>query len=141
MTSGVPAADERGWADLADLVLALGQRVGARGHPGLTGPERAILRHLAHRAPATPSRIAAATGLQRANVSAALGRLQARGFIRRQADPADGRGVTVRLTGPGRAAHQLVRRECAGLLAAAAADDATGLDAALGLLGRLRDGL
>ena len=42
--------------------------------------------------------VAAATGLQRSNLSRALRELESKGLVRRSVDPADSRGVVVRST-------------------------------------------
>lgn len=88
-----------------------------------------------------PSQIAAATGLQRTNLSTTLRGLESKGLIERQANPADGRGVTVSPTDLGRANYIRVRREWATAVRQAAADDATHLEAALSLLTAIKDGL
>ncbi|MER5755853.1 MarR family transcriptional regulator [Streptomyces sp. NPDC002088] len=49
------------------------------------------MRRLRHDPAARPSRIAAATGLQRTNLSTVLGGLERKGLIERRADPGDGR--------------------------------------------------
>jgi DNA-binding MarR family transcriptional regulator len=90
---------------------------------------------------ASPSQIAAATGLQRTNLSTTLRGLESKGLIERQANPADGRGVTVSPTDLGRTNYIRVRREWAIAVRQAAANDATHLDAALSLLTAVKEGL
>jgi DNA-binding MarR family transcriptional regulator len=93
------------------------------------------------RRPAPPSRIADATGLQRTNLSTVLRGLEQKGLIERRADPGDGRGVTVHTTERGRTNYELVRREWATGVSAAADHAATHLDAALALLTSVESGL
>jgi DNA-binding MarR family transcriptional regulator len=134
--------DEQRWADLADLILAISREVRFHGEGvRLTRPEGMVMRHLVHRGPAAPSRIAEATGLQRPNVSAALLRLQRQGLIRRETSADDGRSVIVRPTGRGHRAWRLIRRRWAATVAAAAGGDSAGLEEALALLTAIRDGM
>jgi DNA-binding MarR family transcriptional regulator len=55
--------------------------------------------------------IAAATGLQRTNLSTVLRSLEHKDLIDRRSSPDDGRGVTVGATARGRSNYELVRRE------------------------------
>lgn len=138
--------DEQRWADLADLALIISRELQYRGYSdekalSLTQSEGIVMRCLIQGEPAAPSQIAAATGLQRTNLSTTLRGLEHKGLVQRQADPADGRGVTVSPTEQGRDNYALVRREWAGAVSEAAARDTTHLDAAITLLGAIRDGL
>jgi len=142
-----PAADPR-WADLADLVLIIGREIQFRGYTderavSLSPSEGMVMRHLQRDPAAPPSRIAAATGLQRTNLSTVLRGLERKGLIERRAQPEDGRGVTVHPTELGRRNYALVRNEWADAVSAAAAagDQAGNLDAALGLLRAIEAGL
>lgn len=81
-----------------------------------------------------PSRIAAATGLQRTNLSTVLRGLEQKGFIERRTHSGDGRGVTVHATERGRSNATLVRQEWAAAVSEAAHHDTEHLDAALALL-------
>ncbi|WP_410790056.1 MarR family winged helix-turn-helix transcriptional regulator [Kribbella sp. C-35] len=137
---------EEGWADLADLALIIGREIQYRGYTdpdavGLTQSEGMVMRHLVNGEPAAPSQIAAATGLQRTNLSTTLRGLEHKGLIQRQANPSDGRGVTVTRTERGRANHLAVRREWARAVSDAADHDDTNLQAALTLLTTIKDGL
>ncbi len=67
--------------------------------------------------------------------------LEHKGLIQRQANPSDGRGVTVSPTERGRCNYTRVRHERATAVAAAAGEDTTNLDAALALLMTVKDGL
>ena len=134
------------WAELADLALIISREIQYRGYAdeqaiGLTQSEGMVMRYLLESEPAAPSQIAAATGLQRTNLSTTLRGLEHKGLITRQANPDDGRGVTVSPTDRGRANYVRVRREWATAVRRAAADDATHLDAALSLLTAVKDGL
>lgn len=138
---------EEGWADLADLALVISREIQYRGYTdpdavGLTQSEGMVMRYLLQdEAAAAPSQIAAATGLQRTNLSTTLRSLEHKGMIQRQASPDDGRGVTVSPTDHGRANSALVRHEWATAVRDAAGGDDTHLDAALTLLSTIRDGL
>ena len=90
-------------ADFADLVLAVGRALKARvaEHPSvfdLSVTEVTVLRYLDHHPDVSPSTVAAATGLQRSNMSRALRELEAKGLVKRSSDPADHRGAVLRST-------------------------------------------
>lgn len=134
------------WADLADLVLVIAREIQFRGYSDqrafrLTQSEGMVMRHLLNSAPATPSQLATATGLQRTNLSSVLRGLESKDLIERHGSHDDRRGVTVHPTDLGRTNYALVRGEWAQAVAKAAANDTTGLDEALGLLTAVRDGL
>jgi DNA-binding MarR family transcriptional regulator len=138
--------NQRRWAELADLILIIGREIQFRGYPderavSLSQSEGMVMRHLLQRGPAAPSQIAAATGLQRTNLSTVLRALEHKGLVEREAHPSDGRGVTVRATEHGRANYALVRREWAAAVSAAAGQSTGDLDAALALLTKVKDGL
>ena len=99
------------------------------------------MRYLQTDPDAPPSRIAAATGLQRTNLSAVLRGLEGKGLIERHASSEDGRGVTVRPTEHGKSNYALVRQEWARAVSAAAGGDSSDLDPALRLLRDIEDGL
>ncbi|HEY7007773.1 MAG TPA: MarR family transcriptional regulator [Jatrophihabitantaceae bacterium] len=140
-----PATDER-WAELADLILVIAREIQFRGYQDdraipLSQSEGVVMRYLNAHGPAAPSRIAAATGLQRTNLSTVLRTLEQRELIERTANPHDGRAVTVRPTSRGRTNYRLVRREWAAEISQAAGADGTGLDQAVSLLHAIADGL
>ncbi|MFC6703819.1 MarR family winged helix-turn-helix transcriptional regulator [Flexivirga alba] len=115
-----PPIDER-WAELADHILVIAREIQFRDYQDeqavpLTQSEGMVMRYLNQNNDASPSRIAAATGLQRTNLSTVLRGLAQKGLIERQARPADGRGVTVVTTARGRDNYHLVRQEWAQLL-------------------------
>jgi DNA-binding MarR family transcriptional regulator len=139
-------ADEQRWADLADLALVISREIQYRGYTderalSLTQAEGMVMRYLLQGEPAAPSQIADATGLQRTNLSTTLRGLEQKGLIARQADPHDGRRVTVSPTGHGRRNYALVRHQWATAVAAAAGHDTSHLDAALTLLTAVKDGM
>ena len=137
--------DER-WEDLADLVLIIAREIQFRGYTDeqavrLSASEGMVMRHLQHEPTSPPSRIAAATGLQRTNLSTVLRGLERKGLIERRSASDDRRGVTVHTTALGRSNYALVRKEWAEAVSAAAGNNANGLDTALRLLGRIENGL
>jgi DNA-binding MarR family transcriptional regulator len=137
--------DER-WADLADLALIIAREIQFRGYTderavSLSPSEGMVMRHLLGDPAAPPSRIAAATGLQRTNLSTTLRGLETKGLIERRVSEDDRRGVTVHVTDRGRANYALVRQEWATAVATAAAHDTTNLNAALALLEAVKTGL
>ncbi|NVN49440.1 MarR family winged helix-turn-helix transcriptional regulator [Mycolicibacterium hippocampi] len=90
-------------ADLADVVMAVARAVRARAsaEPAvveLSATEITVLRYLDHHPDVGPSVVAAATGLQRSNLSRALRDLETKGLVRRSADPTDSRGAVLRST-------------------------------------------
>ena len=140
-----PDGDGR-WADLADLVLIIAREIQFRGYADeqaipLSQSEGMVMRYLQTDPDAAPSRIAAATGLQRTNLSAVLRGLEHKGLIERRVSPEDGRGVTVRPTEHGKSNYALVRQEWARAVSAAAGGDTGDIDAALRLLRDVEAGL
>ncbi|TPQ19437.1 MarR family winged helix-turn-helix transcriptional regulator [Streptomyces sporangiiformans] len=137
---------EQRWAELADLVLIISREIQFRRYTDeravhLSQSEGMVMRYLKSDPDAAPSRIAAATGLQRTNLSTVLRGLEQKGFIERRTHSGDGRGVTVHSTERGRNNTILVRREWATTLAEAANHDTEHLDAALALLSAVETGL
>lgn len=110
----------------------------------MTPAQFAVINHLWHRArpSQSPAKIADAMQVTRATMTSTLGRLERRGLVAVEADPADGRGKQVALTEAGRA----IRGACIAALApllpvAEAALEPDELDQALALLRRLRERL
>lgn len=133
------------YADLADVILALARIINADAHSDtgvveLTATEVNVMRFVDRHPGASPSTVAAATGLQRSNLSRALRDLESKGLIERVADETDGRQV--RLVPTALAARNLrrLRGSWSRLLSAAGADDQD-LDAALATLRDLELGL
>jgi len=144
--AAIAAADELRWAELADLVLIIAREIQFRPYTDeraihLSQSEGMVMRYLQRPGEATPSRIAAATGLQRTNLSATLRSLEHKGLIERRAYPKDGRAVTVHATERGISNYALVRREWAAAVSAAAGGDQANLDAALAVLHAVEAGL
>ncbi len=142
----VPPADDPRWADLADLVLIISREIQFRGYTDaraipLSQSEGMVMRYLLQDPAAPPSRIAAATGLQRTNLSTVLRGLERKGLIERRASPEDGRGVTIHPTERGQSNYAVVRQEWASAVSAAADGDTSNLDAALALLSTVETGL
>jgi DNA-binding MarR family transcriptional regulator len=140
------ATTDSRWADLADLALIIAREIQIRGYAderaqSLSPSEGMVMRYLQTGPGAPPSRIAAATGIQRNNLSPVLRTLEAKGLIERRVDREDRRGVTVHLTDLGRTNYVVARQEWAGAVAAAAGHDTTNLDAALALLTAVETGL
>jgi DNA-binding MarR family transcriptional regulator len=74
---------------------------------GLRLPHFSVLNHLVRLGDgSTPGQLARAFQLTKATMTNTLQRLEARGFIRVEADPADGRGKRVFLTAAGRDRRQ-----------------------------------
>jgi len=144
--STLRSAEGQRWADLADLALIVSREIQYRGYAdeqvlSLTQSEGAVMRHLLQVDAAAPSQIAAATGLQRTNLSTTLRGLERKDLIQRETDPNDRRRVTVTSTDHGRSNYALARHEWATAVATAAGHDTTHLDAALALLTAVKDGL
>lgn len=146
MQTARPRADQL--ADLADLVLTVARAIKAdmSAHPAvldLSATEVTVLRYLDHHPGVSPSAVAAATGLQRSNLSRALRDLEGKGLVERSVDPGDGRSVVLQSTQL--AADNLARLRTlwARLLGDALTADGRepDLDAALELLGSLERGL
>jgi len=140
------STDEQRWAELADLALIISREIQYRGYTderamSLTQSEGMVMRYLVQGDSAAPSQIAEATGLQRTNLSTVLRGLERKGLIQRQANPSDGRGVTVSPTELGHRNYSLVRHEWAAEVSIAGGHDTTNLDAALTLLTAIKDGL
>jgi DNA-binding MarR family transcriptional regulator len=133
------------WARLADLVLIIAREIQFRGYSDkravpLTASEGMVMRYLQTHPVAQPNQIALATGLQRSNLSTLLRGLEHKDLLERLISADDRRSVTVRLTERGAANYALVRREWAAAVCKAA-NDASNLDAALGVLGEIEAGL
>lgn len=132
-------------ADLADVILALARTISTDAHldPGivdLTSTEINVMRFVDRNPGASPAAVAAATGLQRSNLSRALRELEAKGMVEKTVSDSDGRQA--RLHSTERAAENLkrLRANWSRLLTAAGADPRH-LDAALAMLTELEAGL
>jgi len=139
------SADAR-WEDLADLVLIIAREIQFRGYSDeravrLSPSEGMVMRHLQHEPASPPSHIAAATGLQRTNLSTVLRSLEHKGLIERRSASDDRRGVTVHPTTLGTSNYALVRREWGEAVSSAVGDNPSGLDTTLRLLSKIESGL
>lgn len=111
--------------------------------PGdLTLPERSALARLDRAGSATPGALARLEQISPQAMGTTLAGLEARGLIKRRADPQDGRRVIYSLTDDGRSAQRDKRSARTEQLANALADGFTGeelrtLEAAAPLLERL----
>lgn len=139
--------DER-LAELADLVLTLGRavRAPAASDPSLvelSPTEVTVMHYIDHHAGVSPSIVAAATGLQRSNLSRALRELEAKGMVERTADPDDQRQALLRGTPKAAANLTRVRASWARQLgnALAASGQECDIASALELLRALDQGL
>ena len=115
-------------ARFAELVLSVSRRLnlldhGDAGSVPLSPLEAMVMRHIDAVPGTTPSRIAASLGLKSSNASAALRDLEAKGFVRRSVDPADGRSVRVEPTAFARDNLASKRRYWVDLLAPMLGDD------------------
>ncbi|MCM0619110.1 MarR family winged helix-turn-helix transcriptional regulator [Nocardioides bruguierae] len=159
-TAPPPAGGGDGWAalpggdpdavrhaDVADHVAAIARELLGRHFPHdavpLTANEVAVLRFV-HRHPgATSGQAAAATGLQRSNLSTTLRALERQGLIERTHGE-DARTVRLHATDRAEASTRAVRRQWSGLVAQALAEaDVAEEDLAttLRVLAALEDGL
>jgi len=135
------------WADLADLVLRVAREIQVRGYEdveavSLSPSEGAVMRYLYDRPVASPGEIADATGQQRTNLSTVLASLEGQGLIARRGSADDRRRVEVVRTARGAANYQLVRREwAAAVKAAAGTGEGQHLAAAVELLEAIEQGL
>lgn len=105
---------------------------------GIAIPEWRVLAVLARFAPLTAGGLCGRAAMDKVQVSRALARLIARGWVERAVDPADRRRATLRLTAAGQRAHEIIvpiaRRAESDLLAALDTQDRRNLDRILGQL-------
>lgn len=134
-------------ADLADVVMAVSRAIKLRtaADPAvldLSTTEVTVLRFIDHHPGISPSAVAAATGLQRSNLSRALRELEAKQLVRRSADPADNRQSLLQSTALAAENLAHIRAIWSGLLrdALEGAGDHD-IASALELLGTLERGL
>ena len=139
-------------ADLVDLVTSIAREVRHGAPQGsssgsasasadvvrLSSPETAVMRHVDRNPGVTAGELAAATGLQRSNLSTALRSLEASGLIERRLD---GRSVHVHPTARAAQNLALLRDEWAARVEAALGGEAGSIDTALELLRSLEGGL
>lgn len=128
--------------DIADRILALAREIrfaDAASHEVITPLETSVMRYIDRHPGASARVVADASLLTSSNFSRALRNLESKGFVRREADPEDGRSV--RLYPTERAAQNLrdIHDRWSDVLAGVLTDE----DAArlAGLLAELEDGL
>lgn len=125
-------------ADLAEAVLSVARRLTILGNRdsgalALSPLEALVMRHIDRSPGCTPSELAAHLGLKTSNASTALRELEAKGFVTRSIDPADGRSVRVHPTALARANRDRKRESWASALSTRH-DDWSALKPALTLL-------
>lgn len=86
------------WGEFAELLLRVARELDPHGGSApdvvtLTGTESVVMRWIDWHPGTTPSATAAATGLHRSNLSAALRELERKAMVERRATPDDGRQV------------------------------------------------
>ncbi|WP_432503072.1 MarR family winged helix-turn-helix transcriptional regulator [Kineococcus arenarius] len=145
-TAQPPGNDEL--ADLADLLMTVARDLQSRhgaveGVVALTATETTVMRHLDRNPGTSPSAAAAATGLQRSNLSATVRSLEAKGLVERSHDAHDGRGVALHPTALAARNLALLRAHWADRLRRAlnGGDDDDAVRGALALLERIEHGL
>ena len=134
------------WEAFADLVLIIAREIAFRGYTDaratpLTPSEGMVMRYLQSNDAAGPTQIAAATGLQRTNLSTVLRGLERKGLVEKRASSDDARAIAVHLTKRGTINYVAARREWGTAVSAAAGYDAGDLEAALRVLSRVESGL
>jgi|EndMetStandDraft_6_1072998.scaffolds.fasta_scaffold92177_2 DNA-binding MarR family transcriptional regulator len=136
--------DER-LADLADMILALARTIATELQPDeqvveLTVTEINVLRFVDRHPGASPTEVAAATGLQRSNLSRAVRSLESKGLVKRSTDGGDGRHAQLHTTRRADANLRRLRAHWSRLLSSAGAD-LRNLDPALRMLADLEAGI
>jgi DNA-binding MarR family transcriptional regulator len=102
VADSAPASLEPPWQHLREANILLRSRMSQElGRFDLTVSE-AVMLELCGRGPARASDVARALGLTAAGATDALDRFEARGYVRRRADPDDRRAVQIVLTPAGR---------------------------------------
>lgn len=138
-------ADDESLADLAAAILRTAREILLVEEPPvrLTPSQSAVMRWLDTHEGATPSALADGIGLQRSNLSVVLRSLEEIGFLRRDRDPADGRGSLLHKTDAARRNLAAVRADWADRLRTALGDTATPAElvGATVLLAAAADGL
>jgi DNA-binding MarR family transcriptional regulator len=132
-------------ADLADLVLAIARVLNTEAHleqqiVHLTATEINVMRYIDRHHGTSPTAVAAATGLQRSNLSRVLRDLEARGMVQRTADASDGRQARLEPTARAGANLRRLRANWSRLLSVADVDRRD-LDATLATLTEIEAGL
>lgn len=125
---------------LAELTSEHTRPIYRRRH-GLTRTEWRVLVNLAEREPQTATELCACVPAHKTKISRALAALESRGWLRRQADPADHRRAWASLTPAGRRAVEAIfpqmQAATAALLAPLSDDERAAVDRGLAVLERL----
>ena len=123
------------------VVTRLARRLRQQGETSASPTQLAALATIERDGPLTLGELAAVERVQPPTITAAVGRLEQRGLVRRLVDPGDRRVARVEITAPGRRLLEQSRsRKTAYLeqrLAALSADDRATLERAAGILERL----
>ncbi|UNB54642.1 MarR family winged helix-turn-helix transcriptional regulator [Mycolicibacterium sp. YH-1] len=145
MSEGDDGHTEDRMADLADLILALARTISTEAHLDaqvveLTATEINVMRFIDRHPGASPTAVAAATGLQRSNLSRAVRSLEEKGLVSRSVGGGDARQAQLNPTPRAEANLRRLRANWSRLLGNAGADRRN-LDSALTLLAELEVGL
>ena len=134
----------------AALYLSVGlfkRRLRQLSAPGeLSLPESAALRKLERGGPATVTALAKAEQISAQSMGATLGTLEARGMVKRQSDPADGRRAVMSVTESGLSAlsdkrNARIAQLARALAATFTAEEMSQLAAAAPLIERLAESI
>jgi DNA-binding MarR family transcriptional regulator len=136
--------DER-MADLADLILALARTISTETHldeqvVDLTATEINVMRFVDRHPGSSPTAVAAATGMQRSNLSRAVRALEAKGLVERSTGGDDARHAQLNPTPRAEANLRRLKANWSHLLGNAGADRRN-LDPTLRMLRELEAGL
>jgi DNA-binding MarR family transcriptional regulator len=92
------------------LAAELVEELDLRGHPGMRAGHTAVFLHIDRRSGTRLTELAARARITKQGMMLIVDDLEARGFLRRVADPEDARAKVVRLTAKGRTLAAEVRR-------------------------------
>lgn len=145
MSDGDDGHTDDRMADLADLILALARTISTDVHLDaevveLTATEINVMRFVDRHPGTSPTAVAAATGMQRSNLSRALRALEANGLIERSVGGGDARQASLHPTRRAEANLKRLRANWSRLLGSAGVDRRN-LDSALTMLTELEAGL
>lgn len=132
-------------AELAELILALARTISTEMHldeqvVDLTASEINVMRFVDRHPGASPTAVAAATGMQRSNLSRAVRALEAKGLVQRSTGGEDARHARLNPTPRAEANLRRLKANWSRLLGNAGADRRN-LDPTLAMLRELETGL
>lgn len=130
-------------ADLADVLLSVARSIHAPlvgDIVPLTATETTVMRYIDRNPGTTASAAAAATRLQRSNLSTAVRGLEQKGLVERSHDERDARSVHLHPTALAAANLRRLRAAWAGIIGGALGEGAD-VEAAIAVLERLESGL